>query len=161
MRPCRLQDRLEGRRGRVGLDAREQAGALLRIHEGHEPAANDIKITSGNPDRDAYAFELLPTLLVNCRRDGNHLVVVGHFRPPSATADPELAARIKEYAELGIETFIFSGYPHLEEAYRLAELVFPLLPLELARAPGQANLTGPFGEVIANDIVPQAVRSAS
>ena len=90
---------------------------------------------------------------------------VGLVRGGAGTAlvgnPQEVAARIKEYAELGIETFIFSGYPHLEEAYRLAELVFPLLPLELARAPGQANLTGPFGEVIANDIVPQAARSAS
>ena len=43
--------------------------------------------------------------------------------------DPQtVAARIQEYAELGIDTFIFSGYPHLEESYRFAELVFPLLP---------------------------------
>jgi alkanesulfonate monooxygenase len=38
--------------------------------------------------------------------------------------------RMKEYAELGIETFILSGYPHLEEAYRSAELLFPRLPLK-------------------------------
>ena len=43
-------------------------------------------------------------------------------------AFPETVAdRIKEYQEAGIETFIFSGYPHLEESYRFAELVFPLL----------------------------------
>jgi alkanesulfonate monooxygenase len=43
--------------------------------------------------------------------------------------DPQsVADRIKEYAALGIDTFILSGYPHLEEAYRVAELVFPLLP---------------------------------
>jgi alkanesulfonate monooxygenase SsuD/methylene tetrahydromethanopterin reductase-like flavin-dependent oxidoreductase (luciferase family) len=42
--------------------------------------------------------------------------------------DPEtVAARMREYADLGIETFILSGYPHLEESYRFAELVFPLL----------------------------------
>lgn len=39
-----------------------------------------------------------------------------------------VAERIREYAALGVDTFIFSGYPHLEEAYRFAELVFPLLP---------------------------------
>jgi hypothetical protein len=32
---------------------------------------------------------------------------------------------MKEYAALGIDTFILSGYPHLEEAYRVAELLFP------------------------------------
>ena len=41
-----------------------------------------------------------------------------------------VAARLKEYAEIGIDTFVMSGYPHLEEAYHLAELVFPLLPLD-------------------------------
>jgi alkanesulfonate monooxygenase, FMNH(2)-dependent len=38
-----------------------------------------------------------------------------------------VAERIREYAALGIETFILSGYPHLEEAYRVSELLFPLL----------------------------------
>lgn len=41
-----------------------------------------------------------------------------------------VARRMYEYADLGIETFIFSGYPHLEEAYRVAELLFPRLPLK-------------------------------
>lgn len=43
--------------------------------------------------------------------------------------DPQtVATRLKEYADLGVESFVLSGYPHLEEAYRFAELVFPLLP---------------------------------
>jgi alkanesulfonate monooxygenase len=42
--------------------------------------------------------------------------------------DPDIvAARLEEYASLGIDCFILSGYPHLEEAYRVAELVFPRL----------------------------------
>jgi alkanesulfonate monooxygenase len=90
---------------------------------------------------------------------------VGLVRGGAGTAlvgsPEEVAARIAEYAALGVETFIFSGYPHLEEAYRVAELLFPLLPLENARAPGQANITGPFGEVIANDIVPPPAQSGS
>jgi alkanesulfonate monooxygenase len=41
-----------------------------------------------------------------------------------------VAARMLEYTDLGIDTFVLSGYPHLEEAYRVAELVFPRLPLQ-------------------------------
>ena len=38
-----------------------------------------------------------------------------------------VAKRLREYQELGIETVIASGYPHLEEAYKVAELLFPVL----------------------------------
>ena len=59
---------------------------------------------------------------------------VGLVRGGAGTAlvgDPEtVAARIQEYQDVGIDTFIMSGYPHLEEAYRFAELVFPLLSLK-------------------------------
>jgi alkanesulfonate monooxygenase len=58
---------------------------------------------------------------------------IGLVRKGAGTAlvgDPEtVAQRILEYSDLGIDTFILSGYPHLEEAYRVAELLFPLLPL--------------------------------
>ncbi|UOY92460.1 FMNH2-dependent alkanesulfonate monooxygenase [Ectobacillus sp. JY-23] len=56
---------------------------------------------------------------------------VGLVRAGAGTAlvgDPEtVVERIREYEALGIDTFILSGYPHLEEAYRVAELLFPLL----------------------------------
>jgi alkanesulfonate monooxygenase len=39
----------------------------------------------------------------------------------------EVAERIQDYRELGIEEFILSGYPHLEEAYAFAEGVRPLI----------------------------------
>ena len=45
-----------------------------------------------------------------------------------------VAARLREYQEIGIETVIGSGYPHLEEAYRVAELLFPELGLGAGRA---------------------------
>ena len=83
---------------------------------------------------------------------------VGLVRGGAGTAlvgDPEtVAARIQEYADLGISTFIFSGYPHLEESIRFAELVFPLLPLETQQKLTQPNLTGPFGEIVANNYTP-------
>ncbi len=59
---------------------------------------------------------------------------VGLVRGGAGTAlvgdGPTVAARVKEYAALGIDTFIFSGYPHLEESYRVAELLFPHLPVK-------------------------------
>ena len=87
---------------------------------------------------------------------------VGLVRGGAGTAlvgDPEtVAARMREYADLGIETFILSGYPHLEESYRFAELVFPLLGKGRERT-GEPALTGPFGEVISNDILPKVSQS--
>lgn len=56
---------------------------------------------------------------------------VGLVRGGAGTAlvgDPEtVRARMQEYQDLGIDTFVLSGYPHLEEAQRFAELMFPLL----------------------------------
>jgi alkanesulfonate monooxygenase len=80
---------------------------------------------------------------------------VGLVRGGAGTAlvgDPAtVAARIREYQDLGIDTFIMSGYPHLEEAYRFAELVFPLLSLRRSGSVArfQAN-TGPFGEPLSD-----------
>ncbi|TVX99829.1 FMNH2-dependent alkanesulfonate monooxygenase [Cohnella terricola] len=84
---------------------------------------------------------------------------VGLVRGGAGTAlvgDPQtVAARMLEYRELGIETFIMSGYPHLEEAYRLAELVFPLLPLaNKQEKEQQRSYISPFGEMIANNELP-------
>ncbi len=63
---------------------------------------------------------------------------VGLVRGGAGTAivgDPQtVAARIKEYMAVGVDRFILSGYPHLEECYRFAELVFPLLPLRATTA---------------------------
>ncbi|MFE0719495.1 LLM class flavin-dependent oxidoreductase [Streptomyces rochei] len=39
----------------------------------------------------------------------------------------EVAERIEEYASVGIEEFVLSGYPHLEEAYWFGEGVLPRL----------------------------------
>ncbi|WFS02593.1 FMNH2-dependent alkanesulfonate monooxygenase [Rhizobium tumorigenes] len=58
---------------------------------------------------------------------------VGLVRAGAGTAlvgSPKtVAARLREYQEIGIETVIGSGYPHLEEAYRVSELLFPELGL--------------------------------
>ncbi|MDF2644395.1 MAG: alkanesulfonate monooxygenase [Paenibacillus sp.] len=71
-----------------------------------------------------------------------------------------VAARIKEYADLGIETFILSGYPHLEEAYRTAELLFPLLKPN-HKQQDEPTFISPFGEMIANNQRPSAEQKST
>jgi alkanesulfonate monooxygenase len=90
---------------------------------------------------------------------------VGLVRGGAGTAlvgnPQQVAGLMKQYAELGIETFILSGYPHLEESYRFAELVFPLLP-RASRTPREAAsgpLSGPFGEVIGTSELPRVSQS--
>ncbi|MFH7349778.1 FMNH2-dependent alkanesulfonate monooxygenase [Acinetobacter variabilis] len=104
---------------------------------------------------DRSKLEVSPNLWagVGLVRGGAGTVLVG---------DPEtVAARIQEYADLGIDTFIFSGYPHLEESIRFAELVFPLLPLKTQKKLTQPNLTGPFGEIVANNYTPDENKKAT
>jgi alkanesulfonate monooxygenase len=89
---------------------------------------------------------------------------VGLIRSGAGTAlvgaAETVADRILEYHALGIETFIFSGYPHLEEAYRAAELLFPRLPLqhEITGPNGDGNSrraeTVIKGEMVANELLP-------
>ena len=83
---------------------------------------------------------------------------VGLVRSGAGTAlvgdGPTVAARIKEYEALGIETFILSGYPHLEEAYRVGELLFPHLDLQVPLVP-QPRVVQAHGEAVANDFTPE------
>jgi len=85
---------------------------------------------------------------------------VGLVRGGAGTAlvgdGPTVAARMQEYQDLGIETFILSGYPHLEEAYRVGELLFPHLDLAIPEVP-KPRVVQAHGEAVANDFTPQKV----
>ncbi|MFC6020813.1 LLM class flavin-dependent oxidoreductase [Plantactinospora solaniradicis] len=50
-------------------------------------------------------------------REGAGTALVGSY--------PEVAARIDEYADLGVDQFILSGWPHREEALRVGRHVLP------------------------------------
>lgn len=88
------------------------------------------------------ALEISPNLWagIGLVREGAGTALVGD-------ADT-VAQRMLEYSQLGIETFVLSGYPHLEEAYRTAELLFPRLPLQNQVTP---QVLSPFGDKLTKD----------
>ncbi|WP_431038005.1 LLM class flavin-dependent oxidoreductase [Streptomyces sp. P6-2-1] len=72
---------------------------------------------------------------------------VGLVRGGAGTAlvgsHAEVADRVEEYHALGVDHFIFSGYPHLEEAYWFGEGVMPELAARgLWQRPGAAAFGG-------------------
>ena len=109
---------------------------------------------AGGTKRSRADLEISPNLWagVGLARSGAGTALVGDAKT--------VAARIQEYAALGIDTFVLSGYPHLEEAYRFAELVFPLLPLDVQAKLSGGSLFGPLGEVVANVGAPNVARRA-
>jgi len=52
---------------------------------------------------------------------------------------------------------MLSGYPHLEEAFRVAELLFARLPLTDGESEG-CDRKNPFfpGEIVGNDLLPKS-----
>ena len=71
--------------------------------------------------RHARSLEIAPNLWsgVGLVRGGAGTALVG--------SHTEVADRIAEYAAVGIDEFIFSGYPHLEELFWFGEGVVPIL----------------------------------
>ena len=103
-------------------------------------------LTNGGKARTREELEISPNLWAG----------IGLVRGGCATAlvgSAEIVAqRIQEYVDLGIDTFVFSGYPHLEESFRFAELVFPLLPNKTKEKLSGLVQTGPFGGVTSEDV---------
>ncbi|TAG74390.1 MAG: alkanesulfonate monooxygenase, FMNH(2)-dependent [Burkholderiales bacterium] len=133
---------------------RAQAAFAKMDSEGQRRMA---ALHAGGAKRTRADLEISPNLWagVGLVRGGAGTALVG--------SPEQVAKRIEEYAAIGLDTFVLSGYPHLEEAYRFAELVFPLLPASLRNnvqpaLPGK-KLNGPFGEVVANSYLPRASQS--
>ncbi len=73
---------------------------------------------------------------------------VGLVRTGAGTAlvgtPDQVAERLREYQAVGIGTVIGSGYPHLEEAYRVAELLFPALGIDGRRSGLRQSIANEF-----------------
>jgi alkanesulfonate monooxygenase len=91
-----------------------QAGLARSESEGQQRMLN---LHGGRRDR----LEIHPNLWagIGLVRGGAGTALVG--------SHDEVAERIREYHALGIDEFILSGYPHLEEAYWFGEGVLPRL----------------------------------
>jgi alkanesulfonate monooxygenase len=102
------------RSAQAGL-ARSQSEGQKRMLALHESNRADGSWS------DARSLEIAPNLWsgVGLVRGGAGTALVG--------SHSEVADRIAEYAEIGIDEFIFSGYPHLEELFWFGEGVVPIL----------------------------------
>ncbi|MFE2062596.1 LLM class flavin-dependent oxidoreductase [Streptomyces sp. NPDC059467] len=132
----------EGRTLRFGIrlhvitrDTSEQAWAEAnRLLDGFDPeTVESVQAGLGRSESEGQQRMLA---LHGGRRDAleihpNLWAGIGLVRGGAGTAlvgsHDEVAARIREYAALGIEEFVLSGYPHLEEAYWFGEGVLPRL----------------------------------
>ncbi len=101
-----------------GLDPREieRAQAIQRASQS-EGQRRMVALHNGRSDH----LEVSPNLWagVGLVRGGAGTALVGSHE--------QIADRIAEYHDLGIDEFILSGYPHLEEAFRVGEGVIPVL----------------------------------
>ena len=111
-----------------GLDpeAIARAQAIQRA-SGSEGQRRMVELHNGS----TAGLEVYPNLWagVGLVRGGAGTALVGSHE--------EVADRMAEYHKLGIDEFILSGYPHLEEAYQVGEGVLPALRRRglLAEAP--------------------------
>lgn len=83
--------------------------------------ARMTSLHGGTAGDGARSLEVAPNLWagIGLVREGAATALVGNHE--------QVAERIAEYAALGLDEFILSGYPHLEEAWRVGEEVLPLL----------------------------------
>ncbi|MFG3258979.1 LLM class flavin-dependent oxidoreductase [Streptomyces sp. NPDC048172] len=153
-----LAEEQEGRRVRFGIrlhvitrDTAEQAWAeARRLLDGFDPET--VRAVQNGLARSESEGQKRMLALHGGDRDGleihpNLWAGIGLVRGGAGTAlvgsHDEVADRIAEYHALGIDEFVLSGYPHLEEAYWFGEGVLPRLQARgLWRHPFRDEATG-------------------
>ncbi|GGZ63265.1 alkanesulfonate monooxygenase [Streptomyces subrutilus] len=106
----------------AGFDQKTVASVQAGLARSESEGQQRMLALHGGGDR--RGLEIHPNLWagIGLVRGGAGTALVG--------SHAEVADRIKEYAALGIDEFVFSGYPHLEEAYWFGEGVLPRLAAE-------------------------------
>ncbi|MBD2312794.1 FMNH2-dependent alkanesulfonate monooxygenase [Desertifilum sp. FACHB-1129] len=139
-------------------EAWDAANQLIRYLDDDTIASAQAALSKAESEGQQRMLALHKGSRDNLEISPNLWAGVGLVRGGAGTAlvgDPDtVAARMQEYADLGIDTFIFSGYPHLEEAYRVAELLFPKLPLANVPKVSPSRYINLFGEIVANEKIP-------
>ena len=109
-------------------EAIERAQAVQRA-SGSEGQRRMLALHGGRTDH----LEVSPNLWagIGLVRGGAGTALVGSYA--------EVAQRMAEYHDLGIDEFILSGYPHLEEAYHVGEGVVPLLARQGLMSPQRSE----------------------
>lgn len=118
----------------LGKEIRERALDAKSLGVSRQAEMRDLADNSG------FAEDILWTG-IGLARSGCGAALVG-------TPD-QIVAKINRYMDMGIRSFIFSGYPHLQECKLFAGMVLPRLktlslPHELGRVPETTPLT-PLG----------------
>ncbi|MBT0567532.1 LLM class flavin-dependent oxidoreductase [Williamsia sp. CHRR-6] len=110
----------------AGLDPARVADAQAALAKSESEGQRRMRELHGggadySQSRDARSLEIHPNLWsgVGLVRGGAGTALVGSY--------DEVADRIAEYAALGLDHFILSGYPHVEEAFHVGDGVRPAL----------------------------------
>ena len=151
--PAQVAEKLD--RVRAAADARGPRAALrhppARDHARDRPRRRGRRPTGCSPGSTRRRSSARRRTCASRQSEGQRRMVALHERPHGparglprtcgrasgwCAAAPgtalvgcheEVADRIAEYHDLGIDEFILSGYPHLEEAYHVGEGVRPIL----------------------------------
>jgi alkanesulfonate monooxygenase len=143
-------------------DAWARAQGMLEAVPAQLIAQIQARLRQSESEGQRRMLELHGGTAANLEVSPNLWAGVGLGRGGAGTAlvgsHEEVAERIAEYAEVGIEEFVLSGYPHLEELYWFGEGVLPLLERRgLWRRPGPDDGREPAASGREGSAVPFAV----
>ncbi len=126
---------VETERMLAGLDPRMVADRQAEMRASQSEGQRRMTtLHGGDPSRLLVSPNLWAG--IGLVRAGAGTALVGSF--------DEVADRIVEYHEIGIDEFILSGYPHLEEIYRVGEGLVPVLERRgLLRGIGEKAVPAP------------------